>query len=333
MKNMEKEKGHKMDFLTQFNGFIEKWMALVTPACLIMGILCADWLSHFSFLVTGLFAFMTFTGSLGSNFKDMGRIAKHPIPLVTVLILLHVVMPLIAFGVGRALFGQDMDLVTGIVLEFLVPTGIVSLAWVNIYGGHSALTISIIVIDTLLAPFMVPLMLHGLLGSVVEMAPWGMMQQLVLMIALPALAAMALNQWTMGRVSQSWKPRLAPFSKLALIGVVTINSTRIAPYMTSLTPTLIAVAGCILGLAIFGYIAALGMSRVLHLDGPDTISVMYNGGMRNISAGAVIAAQYFPSEVLFPVMIGTLFQQVIAAGAGMMIVRMPWFSRGIPSSH
>ncbi|MGL4547631.1 MAG: hypothetical protein ACRCUV_06610 [Eubacterium aggregans] len=57
MKNMEKEKGHKMDFLTQFNGFIEKWMALVTPACLIMGILCADWLSHFSFLCNKAFRF------------------------------------------------------------------------------------------------------------------------------------------------------------------------------------------------------------------------------------------------------------------------------------
>ncbi|MFR8351665.1 MAG: hypothetical protein ACLVB1_02205 [Blautia obeum] len=32
--------------------------------------------------------------------------------------------------------------------------------------------------------------------------------------------------------------------------------------------------------------------------------------MRNISAGAVIAAAYFPGEVMFPVMIGTLFQQV-----------------------
>ena len=41
--------------------------------------------------------------------------------------------------------------------------------------------------------------------------------------------------------------------------------------------------------------------------------------MRNISAGAVLAASYFPPEVMFPVMIGTLFQQVLAATYGVLL--------------
>jgi predicted Na+-dependent transporter len=44
--------------------------------------------------------------------------------------------------------------------------------------------------------------------------------------------------------------------------------------------------------------------------------------MRNISSGAVIAAAFFPAEVLFPVMMGTLFQQIIAASFGSIIARM-----------
>lgn len=310
-----------MDGLMRFNKFIEKWMAFVTPTCLVVGILTAQWLGSASFLVPWLFAFMTFAGSLGCDFGDMKRVAVHPVPLVAVLLILHVIMPLIAVGVGMLFFGGDMNLVTGIVLEFLVPTGIVSLTWVSIYKGSAPLTLSIIVLDTLLAPFLVPLMLHALLGSVVEMSPWGMMLQLIFMIAIPALAAMALNQYTKGRVNETLKPKLAPFSKVALIGVVTINSTRIAPYMKHLTPTLLAVALCILCLAISGYIVAIIIARLIRQDGPSTISMMYNGGMRNISAGAVLAAQYFPAEVMFPVMIGTLFQQVLAAIVGILISR------------
>ena len=49
--------------------------------------------------------------------------------------------------------------------------------------------------------------------------------------------------------------------------------------------------------------------------------MIYGSGMRSISAGAVIAAAYFPGEVLFPVMIGTLFQQVLAACYGKLIER------------
>ena len=50
-----------------------------------------------------------------------------------------------------------------------------------------------------------------------------------------------------------------------------------------------------------------------------TVSMIYGSGMRNISAGAVIAGAYFPAEVLFPVMIGTLFQQILAAFYGSMV--------------
>ena len=53
----------------------------------------------------------------------------------------------------------------------------------------------------------------------------------------------------------------------------------------------------------------------------NAVAVMYGAGMRNISAGAVIASAYFPCEVLFPVMIGTLFQQVLAASFGTWISR------------
>ena len=49
--------------------------------------------------------------------------------------------------------------------------------------------------------------------------------------------------------------------------------------------------------------------------------MMYGTGMRNISAGAVIAATYFPGEVMFPVMIGTLFQQVLAALFGKLLAQ------------
>lgn len=50
-------------------------------------------------------------------------------------------------------------------------------------------------------------------------------------------------------------------------------------------------------------------------DYATTLAVTVNGGMRNISAGAVLALRYFPGEVMFPVMIGTLFQQILVANA------------------
>ena len=46
-------------------------------------------------------------------------------------------------------------------------------------------------------------------------------------------------------------------------------------------------------------------------------------GIRNISAGAVIAGQYFPgTPVIFPCMVGTLLQQILAGTNGMVLKRL-----------
>ena len=69
-------------------------------------------------------------------------------------------------------------------------------------------------------------------------------------------------------------------------------------------------------MAASGYAIGLLVAKLWKKDHETSISMMYGNGMRNISVGAVIAAAYFPGEVMFPVMIGTLFQQVLAAFYG-----------------
>ena len=310
-----------MQYLSRFNVFIEKWMPLVTPSCLFIGVIFAAWLGRFAPLVPWLFAFMTFAGSLSSGFRDMKKIAMHPISLIVVLLILHIVVPVTAFLVGSLIF-DDPLLVTGIVLEFIVPTGIVSLVWVNIYHGNSALTLSIILIDTVVAPFLVPFSLHVLMGSAVEISVAGMMKDLVLMIAVPALLAMALNHATRGRVKHTLSPKLAPFSKIGLILVVIINSTKVAPFFSQMTPALLLVTLVIFLLAVSGFFWGFLASKIFKEDNDGRVSMIFNSGMRNISAGAVIAGQYFPPEVMFPVMIGTLFQQILAAMAGFCLDRL-----------
>lgn len=310
-----------MQYLSRFNVFIEKWMPLVTPSCLFIGVIFAAWLGRFAPLVPWLFAFMTFAGSLSSGFRDMKKIAMHPISLIVVLLILHIVVPVTAFLVGSLIF-DDPLLVTGIVLEFIVPTGIVSLVWVNIYHGNSALTLSIILIDTLVAPFLVPFSQHVLMGSAVEISVAGMMKDLVLMIAVPALLAMALNHATRGRVKHTLSPKLAPFSKIGLILVVIINSTKVAPFFSQMTPALLLVTLVIFLLAVSGFFWGFLASKIFKEDNDGRVSMIFNSGMRNISAGAVIAGQYFPPEVMFPVMIGTLFQQILAAMAGFCLDRL-----------
>ena len=307
--------------LDRFNRFIEKWMAFVTPLCLLTGVCFPDIAKHGLPYVTYVFAFMTFAGALKSRFRDVANVLKNPTSLLIIMVMLHVVIPTTACGLGHLLFHDNMNLITGMVLEFSIPTAVASLMWVSIFDGNSSLSLSLVVIDTILAPFIIPTTLHILIGSNVELDTAGMMKELLYMVALPAVAAMCLNQLSGGKIMKTWPKKLAPFSKLALMFVVTSNSSKVAPYIRNMNIQRVGVAATILCLAAGGYFLGWIIARVTKQEQEATISMVYGTGMRNISTGAVIAAAYFPGEVMFPVMIGTLFQQILAAISGKLLTR------------
>ena len=137
--------------LEKFNSFMEKWMAFVTPACLLTGVLFPDIAKHGVPYVTYAFAFMTFIGALKSRFRDVADVFKRPLPLILMLLILHVLGPVAACGLGHLLFPGNMNYITGMVLEFSVPAAVISLMWVSIYNGNSPLSLSLVVIDTILS--------------------------------------------------------------------------------------------------------------------------------------------------------------------------------------
>ena len=101
--------------------------------------------------------------------------------------------------------------------------------WTGIGRGNASLCLSIVPAGHAAVPVVVPLTMRLLVGSVVEIDTLGMMRDLLLMVGLPALAAMALYQFTGGAVSRTLKPTLAPFAKLALLLIILCNATGLRP--------------------------------------------------------------------------------------------------------
>ena len=238
--------------LKRANAWIEKWIAFVTPTCLLLGVLFPEIAGRGVAYVPVVFAFMTFTGALKSSFKDIGAVLRKPLPLLLILAVLHVVMPCAAWSVGEMFFAGNRELITGMVLEFSVPAAVVGMMWVSIYKGDSSITLSLWVIDTVLAPLIIPLTLKILVGARVKMNPEEMMKDLVFMIALPALLAMCLNQFSCGKVKEKWPGKLAFWSKLCLIYCVICNSSKVAPYVRHMNLQRVFVAAPIMIFAFAG---------------------------------------------------------------------------------
>lgn len=300
-----------MQTLYRMNAFISRHLPWFVLGCVAIGLTFADTLSQLSHITVFLFAFMTFTNSLGGDFRDLAKVARHPLPVGVMLLLLHVVMPLLTMLVGNVLFPDAPLFALGLLLEFSIPTAITSLMWVGIGGGDMPLCLAVVLLDTLLSPFIVPLSLRLFSGSVVEMDAASMMVDLLFMVAIPAVIAMSLHQKTHGRVKTTLKPRLEPFSKLALLLLITINATGCASFLRDIDRTLILVIVSLISLCLFAFFLGYWAGRALHLPFPSVLSTSMVSGSRNISAGAVLAAQYFPAEVMFPVAFSPLFFQIV----------------------
>ncbi|MGM0903253.1 MAG: bile acid:sodium symporter family protein [Bacillota bacterium] len=313
--------------LYNFNKRLEKLMPIITPVSVIIGVLFANFFIDFTNLIPWIFAFITFAGSLGSNLSSFKETLKHPLPLFIILIILHILMPAWAWGVGHFTFGGDVETITGLVLAMAIPTGISSLIWVTIYHGKVPLTLSIILLDTFLSPFIVPFTLSLLVGGRVEMDVYSMMSGLFLMVFLPSILGMLVNQFTKGKAKEQLSPILAPFSKLGLGAVVMINGAAVAPYLRDIDLKLLMITVTVFFIAFTGYLFSFVIGKWITGDRDTVVALTFTGGMRNISAGAVLAVSYFTPAVAVPVVIGMLFQQVLASIYGFLIDR--YFSRQV----
>jgi len=305
--------------LQQFNAQLEKRMPIITPVSVILGVLFAHSLHSFAFLVPWLFAFMTFAGSLSSNFRSFKEAVLHPLPIFLTLAILHIFMPLGAWAFGHLAFHGDLFTITGLTLAMAIPTGITSFIWVSIYKGNIPLTLSVILIDTFLSPLIVPYTVSFFIGAKVEMNTMDIMSGLIGMIVIPSLIGMLANQISKGKAKEVLAPRLAPFSKIFLGIVVLINSSVIAPYLRHIDWKLVEIAAAVFLIAFSGYYLSFIIGRIFKQKKDTVVAITFLGGMRNISAGAVVAVSYFPAKAAVPVVIGMLFQQILASTYGHIV--------------
>ena len=283
-----------MQKLTQWSRFLGTHFPWFVLACATTGVLFPDTFSWLNGPITmGLFAFMTFANSLGGGFRELGRVFLRPLPVVVTLVLLHVVIPVLTLALGNLLFPD------------------------------APLCLSIVLLDTLAAPVVIPLSLKLLVGSVVEVDTWGMMGDMLVMVALPALAAMTVYQATGGRAAVTLKPRLELFAKLALLTVITANATSCASFLRSIDRTLVLVMLTVFFICLLGFFLGYWAAKLMGLDFPTRVTMCLNTGLRNISAGSVLALQYFPAQAVFPVAFTPLFLQFTTSIIVKVLMRTP----------
>ncbi|MFC0472087.1 bile acid:sodium symporter family protein [Halalkalibacter kiskunsagensis] len=301
--------------LHRLNAFLQYWLPYLTPVTVVLGVTILSGASSFSYLVQWIFAFISFSSCLMLKLQDVKKTISHPLPIIVCLFILQLVIPLLAFGLGTSFFNGDVYTITGLVLAFSIPTGVITLMWVSIFKGNTAVTLAIVLCNTMLSPILVPFTLNILLGAKVTMDASGLMLGLLWMVVVPSLLGLCVNQ-VIKEKSIKLGTTLAPFSKICMLLVILLNSAVVSPYFKQVNVKIVMIGLLVFMIACFGYVIGLLVARMFRWEKDVAISLAFNSGMRNSGVGSALAITFFPPAVAFPIVIAIVFQQFLASVAG-----------------
>ena len=304
----------------KINSILERLIPVTTPLAIVLGFLLPSVFIHLRPFVPWLFGLMTFSGALKLRAAELGATVRSPAPILLFFIAAHVFMPVLAMLVS-SLFLDNPDVIAGFILLFSGPTAVSGFIWVSIFKGDMALCLTLILLDTLLAPIVVPGSISILMGARVAMDMSGIAVSLLFMVVVPTIIGVTVNETSKGKIPALICPGFDPIAKICLMTVIATNASIIAPGIRLTDPLVWKVAVITIALTFTGFFVIKLTAVIGKCRAPKDITMIISGGLRNNSAVMTIAVTFFPEAAVLPTLLSIIFQQSIAAIMGKAFTR------------
>ncbi|MCA9143261.1 MAG: bile acid:sodium symporter family protein [Planctomycetaceae bacterium] len=208
--------------------------------------------------------------------------------------LQYAVMPLLAFGMGKA-FGLTGDAFIGIVVVGCVPGAMASNVLTLNARGNTSYSVSLTTAATFLSPIAVPLVLALALQSKdgVDVAIlWNASKVLVTTVVVPVLIGHLLSRRfpNLETHSQRYGAIVANLAILWIIAVV------VAISRSQLEKLRVDLFGALLAVNLLGYVAGYAGGWGMRLPEPMRRALTLEVGMQNAGLGAALAVKLFPDQ-------------------------------------
>lgn len=209
------------------------------------------------------------------------------------------VMPLAAFMISNML-GLSTALTIGMMLVGAAAGGTASNVMTYLARGHLALSVSMTLVSTLLAVFLMPLLTWLYLGQRVEVPAHEMMLTLLKLIVVPVAAGMLLRRFLGAKAAsvEAWFPWLSVWAIVLIIGIV------VALNHANLQGVALTVVVAVMLHNLAGMVSGYWLSRKLGYNSVIARTVALEVGMQNSGLSVALALKYFGAASALP---GALF--------------------------
>ena len=233
--------------------------------------------------------------------EDFVIVFKQPKNIVTGCLAQFTIMPLLAFGLGRA-FGLEEGLLAGVILVGTCPGGTASNVMTYLSGGDVPLSVGMTSVNTLLSPVLTPAITYLLLRTTVRVDAAGMFFSIIRVVIVPILLGLIIN-----RIAGEHKERVSELLPLVSVTAITLivaavvshNSERI--FQTGAVVFIVVILHNILG-----YAAGFLLGLTLKLPAAKKKALAIEIGMQNSGLASSLAGSAFPDLAMATVP-GALF--------------------------
>lgn len=306
----------------KLNKKFEKIMAFITPTAVLIALIFGKYFVPLKPLVNILFGLMTFFGAMKISAEDMKAAFKKPLFIVAYVIASFLIMPLFAQLISKTLFSNSIIVGSGYNLVRAVPTAVVGSVWATMFNGNLAVSLAILLIDTLLAPAITPFMLKIYTGTAVQLDTFGMMKSLCFMVVIPFILGIIFNHFFKKQIKETIGPITNPISKILFFVEIIINVSQVSQRIVSEASwdyALVIVAALIL--SVLGFLTGHMVSRVIRLQKKEDVSITFAVALRNTNAALVLAIGFLPELAALPIIFSIVIQQTLVAIMGKVIFK------------
>ena len=309
------------EIANEINLQMDRFIPVLFPLGVVLGFILPGVFILLQPYVLLLFAMMTLSGALKLKVAEFGTTIRNPLPIAAAFVSSYILMPLFALLVSSFIFAGDNDTITGFILLFCGPIAVSSFIWVSIYRGSKALSLTLILLGTILAPITVPGTLSILMGARVALDMSGVAVSLLLMVVVPTIIGVTLNETSRGKIPSLVCPYLNPVSKICLMLVIAANTSSVATTIRLDDPTIWIIAVVCILLAIINFLLAKLAAIMCRCSTENSIALFFSGSLRNIASVATIAVTFFSQATVLPTLIMIVFQHLLSALMAKLLIK------------
>ncbi len=235
-------------------------------------------------LITPLIQIIMFGMGCSMGFKDFVALAKSPKAVFIGVISQFTIMPLLGFALA-SFTSFPAEISAGIILLGCAPTSVTASVMCYLAKANIVLAITITALTTLLAPFVIPLLMKFLAGGFIEINVMEMMWGIVQMVFIPIGAGLLFNKFLHGKAK--WLDDAMPL--VSMIGVALIVAIIMAAGRESILNIGIELVLVVVLLVLFGYLFGYWGARLFRLAESDCRTIAITTGMQNAGLVSGIA--------------------------------------------